>query len=179
MARLRFIVPALLIVVLIGFLGYGLTRDPAVIPSALIGKPAPEFAVPRLRQPDQLFTQDNLRGQVSVFNVWASWCVGCRTEHSLVEEIATRSKATVFGLNYKDERADALGWLARYGDPFAASAFDQRGVAGIEWGVGAVPETFVLDQNGIVRFKQVGPIDRATLEDEILPLISSLVEKGE
>jgi len=174
MASLRFILPTLVIVVLIGFLGYGLTRDPSVIPSALIGKPAPEFAVPRLHQPDQLFTQDQLKGQISVFNVWASWCVGCRTEHALVEEIALRSKATVYGLNYKDQRVDALAWLQRYGDPFAVSAYDASGDVGFEWGVAAVPETFIVDRSGIIRFKQVGPIDRQTLEEEILPLLVRL-----
>ncbi len=179
MARLRFILPTLVILVLIGFLGFGLTRDPSVIPSALIGKPAPEFAVPRLHLPDQLFTQAELKGGVSVFNVWASWCVACRAEHPLVEELAARAQARVYGLNYKDERANALGWLARYGDPFAKTAYDFSGEVGFEWGVAAVPETFVTDRNGIVRFKQVGPIDRQTLEQKILPLLARLAGEGQ
>lgn len=178
MAKLRFILPALVIVVLIGLFSYGLTRDPSVIPSALIDKPAPEFAVPRLHQPDQLFTQNDLKGQVSVFNVWASWCVACRAEHPLVEELAARTQARVYGLNYKDERASALGWLARYGDPFAKSAYDLQGDVGFDWGVAAVPETFIVDRKGIVRFKQVGPIDRNKLEEVILPLITQLMDEG-
>lgn len=174
MPRLSFLLPVAAIVVLIAFLGYGLTRDPSVIPSALIGQPAPEFAVPRLQQPDQLITNDVFAGQVSVLNVWASWCVACRAEHPLVEELASRSDAQVLGLNYKDERADAMGWLARYGNPFAAIPFDYNGTVGIDWGVAAVPETFIIDRAGVVRFKQVGPIDRDTLEQQMLPLIQRL-----
>lgn len=172
--RLRFIVPALVIIVLIGVLGYGLTRNPTVIPSALIGRAAPAFAVPRLQQPEQLFTQKMFQGHVSVVNVWASWCVSCRAEHPLMEELAGRSQAKVYGLNYKDERADALGWLARYGNPFAVIAYDHSGEVGFNWGVAAVPETFVLDRHGVIRYKQVGPVDQTTLDKTLLPLLKKL-----
>ena len=105
--------------------------------------------------------------------------MGCRAEHPLVEELAARSQAKVYGLNYKDERADALKWLQRYGDPFVVSAYDHSGEVGFEWGVAAVPETFIVDRNGIVRFKQVGPITRQALEDEILPLLDHLLGETE
>lgn len=174
MFSLRFILPALVIVVLVALLGYGLTRNPSEIPSALIGRDAPAFEVPRLQQPTQLFTQKMFQGQVSVVNVWASWCVSCRAEHPLMEELAGRTQAKVYGLNYKDERSDALHWLKRYGNPFAAIAYDHKGEVGFNWGVAAVPETFVLDRRGVIRYKQVGPVDQKTLDDTLLPLLKRL-----
>lgn len=174
MSHLRFIVPTLVIIALIGVMGYGLTRDPTVMPSALLGRDAPAFAVSRLQQPDQLFTQKMLQGQVSVVNVWASWCVSCRAEHPFMEELAGRTNAKVYGLNYKDERAAALDWLARYGNPFAAIAYDHSGEVGFNWGVAAVPETFILDRHGVVRYKQIGPVDQVTLEKTLLPLLKEL-----
>lgn len=176
--RLGFVLPALVVVVLIGLLGYGLTRDPSELPSALLDQPAPAFSVSRLEAPDQVITQDVFAGQVAVFNVWASWCVACRAEHALIEELAERGEVPVYGLNYKDKRATALRWLERYGDPFEASAFDPRGLVGIDYGVAAVPETFIIDADGVIRFKQVGPVDRETLEQTLLPLVARLKEEA-
>lgn len=176
--RLGFVLPALVVVVLIGLLGYGLTRDPSELPSALLEQPAPAFSVSRLEAPDQVITQDVFAGQVAVFNVWASWCIACRTEHALIEELAERGEVPVYGLNYKDERATALRWLERYGDPFEASAFDPRGLVGIDYGVAAVPETFIIDADGVIRFKQVGPVDRETLEQTLLPLVARLKQEA-
>lgn len=176
--RLGFVLPALVVAVLIGLLGYGLTRNPSELPSALLDQPAPAFSVARLEAPDQLITQEAFAGKVAVFNVWASWCVACRAEHALIEELAERGEVAVYGLNYKDDRATAMQWLDRYGDPFVASAFDPQGQVGIDYGVAAVPETFIIDAKGIIRFKQVGPVDRETLEQKMLPLVARLKEEA-
>jgi len=170
----RFIIPALVIAGLIGLLGYGLTRDPSVLPSTLIGKPAPSFELPRLKQPDRLVTAVDLAGEVSVVNFWASWCLGCREEHALLAELGERGAVPVYGMNYKDTRQQALRWLERYGDIYAAHAYDKRGRVGIDWGVSAVPETYVLDAEGVIRHKHVGAIGREDLEQTLLPLIQRL-----
>lgn len=176
MIRLHFALPALVTVALVGLLAYGLTRDPGKIDSALIGRSAPAFDVPRLTEPQSRFNDARLQGQVSLFNVWASWCVGCRVEHELLAELAERAKVPVYGLNYKDRREDALRWLRRYGNVYAASGYDPSGVVGIDWGVAAVPETFVMDAEGVVRYKQTGPITRSVLEETLLPLLRRLKE---
>lgn len=178
MKRWYFILPVLVIVALIGLLGYGLTREPGRLPSALIGKPVPEFAVPSVAEADRLVTSDQLTGQVTLFNVWASWCVACRAEHELIAELGRRADVPVYGLNYEDRRGPAQRWLERYGNPFVISAFDPDGSVGMDWGVSGVPETFVIDARGVIRYKQVGPVDRASLEKELLPLLRRLKKQS-
>lgn len=174
MSRLRFIVPIVVIVALIGLLGYGLTRNPHYIPSALLGRDAPEFQLPRLSQPENLLSNKQLAGQVSVVNVWASWCVSCRVEHKWIEQLRRQTGVAIYGIDYKDTRKQAHRWLRTFGNPFKAIGFDEKGRTSINWGVAGVPETFILDSHGIIRYKQPGPINRQLLESRIIPLIRKL-----
>jgi cytochrome c biogenesis protein CcmG/thiol:disulfide interchange protein DsbE len=170
----RYVIPLVLFAVLVAFLAVGLSLNPRLVPSPLIGKPAPEFALPELSDPAKTLSREDLLGKVSLVNVWASWCVSCRVEHPLLMEIAKSGKVQVYGLNYKDERADAMRWLANYGDPYLANGFDQNGRVGIDWGVYGTPETFVVDRRGTIRYKVIGPITEDTWEKELLPLVRKL-----
>ena len=172
--KVKFLVPLALFIVLAGFLVVGLQRDPSVIPSPLVDKPAPAFRVPQLIAADQPFAPADMKGQVWMLNVWASWCVACRVEHPLLVQLARAKVVPVIGLDYKDKRTDALGFLARHGDPYNLSAFDGDGRVGINYGVYGVPETFVIDKQGVIRHKQIGPITAEALEKTILPLIEKL-----
>ncbi|WP_153101905.1 DsbE family thiol:disulfide interchange protein [Paraburkholderia hayleyella] len=170
----RFLLPLLAFVVLLGLLAAGLKHDPRKLPSALLGQPAPSFDLPLLHAPGQRLASDTLRGQVWLLNVWASWCTSCREEHPLLLELAARHVVPVYGLNYKDESAPALQWLALAGDPYTASLVDRNGQTGIDYGVYGVPETFVIDRAGRVRYRHAGPLTRATLDEVILPLVRQL-----
>lgn len=171
---MRYLLPLAVFLVLVVFLGIGLTLDPREVPSPFIGKPAPAFTLPQVADPAKTLSPEDLKGQVYLFNVWASWCVSCREEHPVLLELARRRVVTVYGLNYKDERADAEAWLERFGNPYAASAFDADGRVGIDWGVYGVPETFVVDRQGIIRYKQTGPLTQEIVENKLLPLIRQL-----
>lgn len=170
----RYFIPLGIFLVLVAFLYVGLFRDPRLVPSPLIGKSAPEFTLPDVKDPSKSLSRKDLLGKVSLVNVWASWCVSCRQEHPLVMELAKSGEVTVYGLNYKDEREDALRWLNAFGDPYMVSAYDLSGRVGIDWGVYGTPESFVVDQNGVIRYKQIGPISPDVLEQKILPLIREL-----
>lgn len=160
---------------MITLLGYGLTRQPGKLPSALVGKPVPEFKLPTLASPKrEIITEAALEGQVSMINVWASWCISCRAEHPLITAITMRTGVPVIGLNYKDTREDALQWLQRFGNPFAVVVFDKRGSLGFDLGVTAVPETFVVDANGVIRHKVVGPITPKIMNNTLIPLLERL-----
>jgi cytochrome c biogenesis protein CcmG/thiol:disulfide interchange protein DsbE len=174
MKRWQFIVPLAGFVVLLGFLGAGLNLNPREVPSPLIGKPAPEFSLPRLDNPAQPLTKQDLAGQVWVLNVWASWCQPCREEHPLLVDLARRSPVPLVGLNYKDKPGDAIAWLGRYGNPYTATASDLKGLVGIDYGVYGVPETFVIDRQGLVRFKHVGPLTPQVLRERLEPLLKEL-----
>ncbi|HEB96063.1 MAG TPA: DsbE family thiol:disulfide interchange protein [Sedimenticola thiotaurini] len=175
--KARYLIPLGIFLALVILLGVGLTLDPREVPSPFIGKPAPEFRLPRLNQPDQTIGPGDMKGQVWLLNVWASWCVSCRAEHKVVNALAKTGEVTVVGLNYKDEPDDARSWLAALGNPYLASAMDREGRVGIDWGVYGVPETFVIDRQGIIRYKHIGPITQASLQEKILPLVRRL--KGE
>ena len=170
----RRFVPFAVFVVLLGFLALGLTLKPRELPSPLIGKAAPGFVLPTLNAPQNSLSPRDLRGQVWVLNVWASWCVACRDEHASMLEMAQLGVVPIYGLNYKDQRADALGWLARFGDPYVASLSDTDGRVGIDYGVYGVPETCVIDKAGVVRRKFVGPVTPQAIRDEIVPLVARL-----
>jgi cytochrome c biogenesis protein CcmG/thiol:disulfide interchange protein DsbE len=170
----RYFVPLGVFVVMLAFLALGLTLKPRELPSPLLGKPAPSFALPTLNAPATSVSTRDLRGQVWVLNVWASWCVACRDEHATMVEMAKLKLVPIYGLNYKDQRADALGWLARFGDPYVASLSDTDGLVGIDYGVYGVPETFVIDKAGVIRRKFVGPVTAQTVRDEIVPLVARL-----
>lgn len=170
----RYLLPLLIFLVLAGFLAVGLNRDPHEIPSPLVNKPAPAFKLPRVDAPDQMLSTQDLRGHVWLLNVWASWCVACRQEHPLLVELAKTGTVKVYGLNYKDKREDALGLLRKSGDPYVTSLSDTEGLVGIDYGVYGVPETFVIDKQGVIRFKQIGPITPESLRDTLLPLVARL-----
>ena len=175
MKRWQFIVPLVLFVVLLGFLGVGLNLNPREVPSPLIGKPAPAFKLTRLDDPNQQIGREDLLGKVWILNVWASWCMPCREEHPIIVDYARKpGAAPVYGLNYKDQRDEALRWLARFGDPYAATITDRDGKVGIDYGVYGVPETFVIDKQGLIRFKQIGPMTPDVMRDKVEPLVKKL-----
>ena len=174
MKSLRFIVPLAVFLVLVGFLAVGLKLDPRLVPSPLIDKPAPAFTLPRLDDPAQTMRRDDLLGKAWVLNVWASWCGPCREEHPLVLALARGKYAPIVGLNYKDTREDARGWLQQFGNPYTVSLSDLDGRTGIDFGVYGVPETFVIDKNGVIRFKHVGPLTRDVIDTRIVPLLKDL-----
>jgi len=171
---MRFLIPLIVFLLLSVFLAIGLTRDPHEVPSPLVGKPVPAFALNRLDDPQQQFGSEQLKGQVSLLNVWASWCTACRQEHSALLALAERNTVPLYGLNYKDEREAGLGWLQRLGNPYRVSVSDPDGKVGMNWGVYGVPETFVIDKKGVIRYKQIGPVTEEVLEGVLMPLIRRL-----
>jgi cytochrome c biogenesis protein CcmG, thiol:disulfide interchange protein DsbE len=174
MKALRYLVPLGIFLVLVGFFAIGLTRDPREVPSPYIGKPAPSFTLQTLHQPERMFTPEDMKGQVWLLNVWASWCTSCRIEHPLLVEMSRRKVVPIVGLNYKDKREDGTQWLRKFGDPYTLSAYDIDGKVGIDYGVYGAPETFVIDKQGVIRYKQIGPITPEALEKTLLPLIRKL-----
>jgi len=156
------------------FLALGLNLKPNEIPSPLLDKPAPVFAAPKLLAPTEKLATADLKGQVWLFNVWASWCVSCREEHPVLNEFAKQKAVTIIGLNYKDDPAAAKSWLDTLGNPYNVSIMDQDGRIGLDWGVYGVPETFVIDKKGVVRYKHTGPVMPDDLQNVFLPLISKL-----
>ena len=171
---LRWSLPLAVFAIIVAFLFVGLFRDPREVPSPLIGKPAPSFSLAELHKPDQRLTSADMRGQVWLLNVWASWCVSCRVEHPLLVEMSKKKLVPIVGLNYKDKRDDGIAWLQKFGNPYTLSAYDLEGRVGIDYGVYGVPETFVIDKAGVIRYKQIGPITPESLEKTILPLIRKL-----
>ncbi len=172
--KAKFLIPLLLFVVLVGFLAVGLNRDPHEVPSPLIGKQAPAFELPQLADPQKTFSPESMKGKVWILNVWASWCVACREEHPVLVELGKLQIAPIIGLDYKDKRDDAMTMLARQGNPYVLSAFDANGRVGIDYGVYGVPETYVIDQVGVIRFKHIGPITMELLNKKMIPLLSEL-----
>ena len=174
MKALKYIVPLGVFVVLCVFLGIGLTRDPRIVPSPFIGKPAPGFTLTALHDPQVSFSPEQMKGKVWLLNVWASWCPACKIEHPVLNDMSRRGIAPIVDLNYKDQRADAKRWLQQNGDPYQLSVWDFEGKVGIDYGVYGAPETFVIDKQGVIRYKQIGPITPEVLEKTLLPLIAKL-----
>jgi cytochrome c biogenesis protein CcmG/thiol:disulfide interchange protein DsbE len=174
MKRLWFLIPLAAFFALAVVLAVGLKRDPREVPSPLIDKPAPKFALARLDDATKTVRLDDLRGKAFILNVWASWCVACREEHPVLLEFAKKRAVPIYGLNYKDTRSDAAGWLANFGNPYDASFFDEEGRVGLDFGVYGVPETFVIDGNGVIRMKHIGPLTPEVLADKIEPLLKKL-----
>ena len=170
----RALIPLAVFGVLVAFLALGLRGNPRDLPSALIDRPAPNFRVATLASPEQAMGTPDLRGQVWVLNVWASWCTACRLEHPLLVDFARGGAVPVYGLNYKDKRDDARKWLANFGDPYQQSFFDADGRVGMDFGVYGVPETYVIDRQGVVRFKHTGALTPEVLQQQILPLVRRL-----
>ncbi|MDE1982256.1 MAG: DsbE family thiol:disulfide interchange protein [Betaproteobacteria bacterium] len=172
--NLWFVIPLLAFVGLVAFMAIGLTRDPHLVPSPLINRPAPNFLLPQLHAPGKTFSPADLKGQVWLLNVWASWCVSCREEHPVLLRFSRTHAVPMVGLDYKDQTPDAQKWLADYGDPYSLTAVDADGRVGIDYGVYGVPETYVIDKTGVIRYKQIGPITPEALQQTILPLIAEL-----
>lgn len=156
--------------------GVWMSRQPDrdALPSPLIGRPAPDFALPVLQDPSQVVTLDALRGEPFVLNVWGSWCPECRTEHAVLTRFAATGRVRVIGYNWNDEPADALRWLAQFGNPYSLVIADRDGGTAIDWGIYGAPETFLVDAGGIVRWKHVGALDDAVVRDGLLPAIDAM-----
>lgn len=174
MMKAKFLIPLLAFGVLVVFLAIGLGLNPREVPSPLINKPAPAFKVPQLENPEAQFSPEELKGKVWILNVWASWCVSCREEHPVLMELARANIVPVVGLDYKDQRKDGLNLLKRSGNPYSIIAFDADGRVGIDYGVYGVPESYVIDKQGMIRYKHTGPISMEALQKTILPLVQEL-----
>jgi cytochrome c biogenesis protein CcmG/thiol:disulfide interchange protein DsbE len=160
--------------VVVGFLAVGLTLNPREIPSPLVGKPAPDFSLPQLYDQEKVFSSKELAGNVWLLNFWASWCSGCKTEHPVLMRIAESGEVPIYGMDYKDQREEAITWLRQWGNPYPVIAMDQSGRVGIDYGVYGVPETYVIDKQGMIRYKHIGPLDDETVAKKILPLVKEL-----
>ncbi|HET6628733.1 MAG TPA: DsbE family thiol:disulfide interchange protein [Woeseiaceae bacterium] len=169
--KLRFLVPIVLFAVLLPILIYGLSRDPSIVPSPYLGKPAPAMDLPNIENPDERVTSADYAGEVALVNIWATWCVGCRQEHAFLVTLAERGEIPIFGLNWRDQRQPALTWLRQLGNPYVAVGFDPDGSAGIDWGAYGAPETFLIGRNGRVLQKHAGPLNEAIWQQKFVPLI--------
>ncbi len=177
MFKLKFLIPLGLFIGLVILLAAGLRLNPREVPSPLIGKPAPTFELPTLDAPEKKLSGEVFKGRVSLVNVWASWCVACRQEHPYLLKLS-RDGVIIYGMDYKDTRMAGLRWLNILGNPYRAVAFDEDGQAGIDWGVYGVPETFVIDKQGIIRYKHIGPITPKDWEGKLAPLIRYLEKQS-
>ena len=171
---IRFVLPLAIFLAIAFFLFRGLSLNPREVPSPLIGKPVPPFAVPVLDDATKMLTPTELLGKVYLINVWGSWCVSCRDEHPVLVELAKKGTLPIYGLNWKDRHEDAVAWLKRFGDPYVASGVDRDGKVAIDFGVYGAPETYLVDRAGIIRFKQTGPLTRKIIEERIVPLAAKL-----
>jgi len=167
-------IPLGIFAVLLVFLAIGLTRDPHEIPSPLIGKPAPLLTAPVLNKTGQTFSSKDMLGKVWLLNTWASWCVACREEHPILIEFSKTNPLPIIGLDYKDKDAQGLKWLARFGNPYQMAVTDADGRIGIDFGVYGVPESFVIDKTGLIRYKQIGPFTEESIRTKLIPLIKEL-----
>jgi len=197
---LRFLWPLAGFILLSAFLAVGLFLDPGEVPSPLIGKPAPDFKLARLPRDADMdapdFSPRQMLGKVWMFNVWASWCVSCRAEHPLLVELAKSGRLPIVGLNYKEVRGDgsievpetlsaetgeavrrAKAWLNQHGDPYTLTVMDIDGRVGINYGVYGVPESYLIDKSGVIRYKQIGPLDAGKLREQLLPLVAKLEQE--
>ncbi len=171
---LKYIIPLVLFIAMSVFLALGLNLKPNEIPSPLLNKTAPAFSAPKLSATNEKLSPGDLKGKVWLFNVWASWCVSCRAEHPILNQLSKRQAAIIVGLNYKDDSNAAKLWLETLGNPYNDSVMDADGRIGINWGVYGVPETFVIDKQGIVRYKHTGSVTDEDVQKTFLPLIAKL-----
>lgn len=179
MRRLIFLVPLATLAGLIAYFIIGMQRDPSAIPSVLIGRPAPVFSLPAIEGRANGLSSESFKGEVTLLNVFASWCISCRIEHPQLIEIAKGGEATLVGLNWKDKPGDGARWLEALGDPYAAIGDDANGRVALDYGVSGAPETFVIDARGVVRHKIIGPITPEIWEGELRPLVRELKNEAE
>ena len=171
----RFLLPLGIFVVVVGFLAIGLTLNPRDLPSPLVGRPAPDFSLPQLYDQEKIFSPKEMKGKVWLLNVWASWCAACKEEHPVLLHLAQSGVVPIYGMDYKDKREEALAWLKEQGgNPYVVVAVDESGRVGIDYGVYGVPETYVIDKAGVIRYKQIGPLREDTVQGKILPLVREL-----
>lgn len=175
----RRVLPIAIFAVLLAILGYGLTRDPSIVSSPLIGKPVPDFSLPLLHESNSNIGTYDLRGSPYLLNVWASWCAACRIEHPLLMQVAEQRVLPIYGVNYRDKREDATAWLERYGNPYEAVIFDAQGDFGLDLGVYGAPETFLVDRNNVIVYKHIGPITDEIWAEELHPKIVELQTSGQ
>ncbi|NDU86122.1 MAG: DsbE family thiol:disulfide interchange protein [Ferrovum sp.] len=168
-----YVIPLLAFGGLATFMGLGLSHDPHEVPSPFIGKPAPDFRLPKL-EGDGTFGPADYRGKVWLLNVWASWCVSCREEHPVLLKYSRLNQVPLVGLDYKDQADDGRKWVDQYGNPYTLTVMDVDGRVGIDYGVYGVPETYVIDKNGTIRYKQIGPITEEVLQKTLMPMIAEL-----
>lgn len=169
----RYVIPIAVFVVLAILFGRGLNLNPGVIESPFLGKPAPAFSLPTLEDPAETLDDSVLRGKTALFNVWGTWCPGCRQEHPFLNEIAKTSGVPIYGLNWKDDREKALSWLSTLGDPYAVTGFDAIGDVAIDWGVYGAPETFLIGRDGTVLYKHIAPLNADVWQREFIPRITA------
>lgn len=174
---MRFILPFIVFMIMAAFLYVGLSLDPHEVPSPLIGKPAPAFTLPQLQEPSKKFSPQDMKGKVWLFNVWASWCTACESEHAVLLDLSRQNLVPIYGMDYKDKREDGEAWLRERGNPYALVVSDAEGRVGIDYGVYGVPETYVIDKQGVIQHKQIGPVTPQNLSEKILPLIKELQAK--
>jgi cytochrome c biogenesis protein CcmG, thiol:disulfide interchange protein DsbE len=163
------LLPLVLFIALVGFLLIGLHRDPHEVPSPLINKPAPDFKLSQLREPTKTFSPQEMSGKVWVLNFWGTWCVACREEHPLLIEYSKTGAIPIYGVDYKDDRAAAMQMLEEEGNPYTLTVSDPDGRISIDYGVYGAPESYLIDRNGVIRFKQIGPITEEVWQKEFLP----------
>lgn len=169
----RYLLPGALFVILFGFFFVALNRDPSYVPSPLIGKAAPAFSLAQVEDPSKSVSIADYKGRKFVLNVWGTWCVGCRQEHEALLSIAQQNLVPILGLNWKDDLSLAQRWLKELGNPYVATAFDPEGRAGIDWGVYGAPETFLIDEHGIVIYKHIAPLTLEIWNREFVPRIQA------
>ncbi len=175
---LKYGFPLVFFILLLVLLAVGLKLDPREVPSPLIDKPAPSFNLSKLYQDTSTISPRNMKGKVWLLNVWASWCAACRAEHQVINRFVMRHNVKIVGLNYKDSNVQAKKWLEDFGNPYEVVAVDYDGRTGIDWGVYGVPETFVIDKKGIIRYKNIGPVNQQVIDQTLLPLIAQLEQES-
>ncbi len=173
----RFILPFVIFMIVSVFLFVGLGLNPHEVPSPLVGKPAPAFSLPQLHEPDKQFSLQDMKGKVWLLNVWASWCTACEHEHPLFMELSRQNLVPLYGMDYKDKPEDGMAWLQKHGNPYTLVVSDAEGRVGIDYGVYGVPETYLIDKQGVIQYKHIGVVTELDLRENILPLVKELQAK--
>lgn len=174
---MRFILPFVVFVIVAAFLYIGLGLNPREVPSPLVGKAAPAFVLPQLHEPSKQFSPQDMKGKVWLLNVWASWCTACESEHPVFMDLSRQNIVPVYGMDYKDKPENGAAWLRQHGNPYTLVISDSEGRVGIDYGVYGVPETYVIDKQGIIQYKHIGGVSMQVLNEKILPMVKELQAK--